>query len=158
MIKIIWLLNLGEDSARVDSNAYKSKIQRIKCKNQMYHVTNVFHMYRFFILCILLFNFIMRHKSLCSLSFSHTYTYALLFADNPVLCDAGLADLTVALEVNHAKVYGVGSDCPTTTTLAPPTAVELTSALPLPPLPPTLLLAAAAAASGGNVSFAATLE
>ncbi|KAM0727807.1 Protein artichoke [Formica fusca] len=78
--------------------------------------------------------------------------------DNPVLCDAGLADLTVALEVNHAKVYGVGSDCPTTTTLAPPTAVELTSALPLPPLPPTLLLAAAAAASGGNVSFAATLE
>lgn len=92
------------------------------------------------------------------LSLSHTYTYALLFVDNPVLCDAGLADLTVALEVNHAKVYGVGSDCPTTTTLAPPTAVELTSALPSAPLPPTLLLAAAAAASGGNVSFAATLE
>ncbi|KMQ94512.1 leucine-rich repeats and immunoglobulin-like domains protein 3 protein [Lasius niger] len=78
--------------------------------------------------------------------------------DNPVLCDAGLADLTVALEVNHAKVYGVGSDCPTTTTLAPPTAVELTSALPPAPLPPTLLRAAAAAASGSNVSFAATLE
>ncbi|XP_071565037.1 podocan-like protein 1 isoform X1 [Temnothorax nylanderi] len=78
--------------------------------------------------------------------------------DNPVLCDAGLADLTVALEVNHAKVYGVGSDCPTTTTPVPPTTVELTSALPPAPLPPTLLLAAAAAASGGNVSFAATLE
>ncbi|XP_072747608.1 protein phosphatase PHLPP-like protein [Anoplolepis gracilipes] len=77
--------------------------------------------------------------------------------DNPVLCDVGLADLTVALEVNHAKVYGVGSDCPTTTTLAPPTAVELTSALPPAPLPPTLLLATAAVASS-NVSFAATLE
>ncbi|XP_014483968.1 PREDICTED: leucine-rich repeats and immunoglobulin-like domains protein 1 isoform X2 [Dinoponera quadriceps] len=74
--------------------------------------------------------------------------------DNPVLCDAGLADLTVALEVNHAKVYGVGNDCPTTTTSAP--MVELTSAMPPAPLPPTLLLAAAA--SGGNVSFAATLE
>lgn len=73
-----------------------------------------------------------------------------------MLCDAGLADLTVALEVNHAKVYGVGNDCPTTTTSAP--AVELTSAMPPAPLPPTLLLAAAAAASGGNVSFAATLE
>ncbi|XP_032668460.1 leucine-rich repeats and immunoglobulin-like domains protein 1 isoform X1 [Odontomachus brunneus] len=79
--------------------------------------------------------------------------------DNPVLCDAGLADLTVALEVNHAKVYGIGSDCPTTTTSAP--TVELTSVMPPAPLPPTLLLAAAAAAaaaSGGNVSFAATLE
>ncbi|KAL2725737.1 insulin-like growth factor-binding protein complex acid labile subunit [Vespula maculifrons] len=73
--------------------------------------------------------------------------------DNPVLCDAGLADLTVALEVNHAKVYGVGNNCPTTT---PSTPIESTSSLP--PLPPTLLLAAAAAASGGNVSFAATLE
>ncbi|XP_033224857.1 insulin-like growth factor-binding protein complex acid labile subunit [Belonocnema kinseyi] len=72
--------------------------------------------------------------------------------DNPVLCDAGLADLTVALEVNHAKVYGVANDCPTTTTAMPE------STTPLPPLPPTLLLAAAAAASGGNVSFAATLE
>lgn len=80
-------------------------------------------------------------------------TSALLLADNPVLCDAGLADLTVALEVNHAKVYGVGNDCPTTTTTAP--TVELTSAMPPAPLPPTLLLAAA---SGGNVSFAATLE
>lgn len=82
--------------------------------------------------------------------------------DNPVLCDAGLADLTVALEVNHAKVYGVGSDCPSTTTLAPPMAIELTSALPSEPLPLLLgrveLAAAAAAASGGNVSFAATLE
>lgn len=76
--------------------------------------------------------------------------------DNPVLCDAGLADLTVALEVNHAKVYGVGSDCPTTTTLAPRMAIELTSALPSASLP--RLLVAAAAASGGNVSFAATLE
>ncbi|XP_011882957.1 PREDICTED: leucine-rich repeats and immunoglobulin-like domains protein 1 [Vollenhovia emeryi] len=72
--------------------------------------------------------------------------------DNPVLCDAGLADLTVALEVNHAKVYGVGSNCPTTTT----TTTTTTSKLPPAPLPPTLL--AAAAASGGNVSFAATLE
>ncbi|XP_076625892.1 leucine-rich repeat-containing larval translucida [Colletes latitarsis] len=72
--------------------------------------------------------------------------------DNPVLCDPGLADLTVALEVNHAKVYGVANDCPTTAS----TPTEQTS--PLPPLPPTLLLAAAAAASGGNVSFAATLE
>ncbi|XP_031779983.1 insulin-like growth factor-binding protein complex acid labile subunit isoform X2 [Nasonia vitripennis] len=73
--------------------------------------------------------------------------------DNPVLCDAGLVDLTVALEVNHAKVYGVANDCPTApspTTIEPPT--------PMPPLPPTLILAAAAAASGGNVSFAATLE
>nr|XP_012232775.1 PREDICTED: leucine-rich repeats and immunoglobulin-like domains protein 1 [Linepithema humile] len=106
--------------------------------------------------------------------------------DNPVLCDAGLADLTVALEVNHAKVYGVGSDCPSTTTSAPSppplptttttttsatttttttttttsssTAVEPTSVLPPAPLPPKLLLAAAAAVSGGNVSFAATLE
>ncbi|XP_012055997.1 PREDICTED: insulin-like growth factor-binding protein complex acid labile subunit [Atta cephalotes] len=79
--------------------------------------------------------------------------------DNPVLCDAALADLTVALEVNHAKVYGVGSDCPTTTTPAPLTMIELTSALPPAPLPPTLLqLAAAAAASRSNVSFAATLE
>lgn len=75
-----------------------------------------------------------------------------LFLDNPVLCDAGLADLTVALEVNHAKVYGVANDCPTTTTAMPE------STTPLPPLPPTLLLAAATAASGGNVSFAATLE
>lgn len=75
-----------------------------------------------------------------------------LLADNPVLCDPGLADLTVAFEVNHAKVYGVANNCPTT--VAAPT--EQTS--PLPPLPPTLLLAAAAAASGGNVSFAATLE
>ncbi|XP_003705877.1 leucine-rich repeat-containing larval translucida [Megachile rotundata] len=74
--------------------------------------------------------------------------------DNPVLCDPGLADLTVALEVNHAKVYGVVNNCPTTSTVSTPT--EQTS--PLPPLPPTLLLAAAAAASGGNVSFAATLE
>jgi hypothetical protein len=74
-----------------------------------------------------------------------------MLADNPVLCDAGLADLTVALEVNHAKVYGVANNCPTSsTTTSEPT--------PLPPLPPTLLLAAAAAASGGNVSFAATLE
>lgn len=85
-----------------------------------------------------------------------------MFADNPVLCDAGLADLTVALEVNHAKVYGVGSDCPSTTTLASPMAIELTSALPSEPLPLLLgrveLAAAAAAASGGNVSFAATLE
>ncbi|XP_034195981.1 leucine-rich repeat-containing larval translucida [Osmia lignaria lignaria] len=72
--------------------------------------------------------------------------------DNPVLCDPGLADLTVALEVNHAKVYGVVNNCPTT----PAAPTEQTS--PLPPLPPTLLLAAAAAASGGNVSFAATLE
>ncbi|XP_015112223.1 insulin-like growth factor-binding protein complex acid labile subunit [Diachasma alloeum] len=72
--------------------------------------------------------------------------------DNPVLCDAGLADLTVALEVNHAKVYGVTSNCPTT--MKTPT--ETTSTLP--PLPPTLFIAAAAAASGGNVSFAATLE
>ncbi|KAH0955234.1 hypothetical protein HN011_011817 [Eciton burchellii] len=92
--------------------------------------------------------------------------------DNPVLCDAGLADLTVALEVNHAKVYGVGSDCPTTTTPSTPTStststppspspsppsqpVESISALPPAPLPPTLLLAAA---SNGNISFAATLE
>lgn len=72
--------------------------------------------------------------------------------DNPVLCDPGLADLTVALEVNHAKVYGVANDCPTTAS----TPNEQTSSLP--PLPATLLLAAAAAASGGNVSFAATLE
>ncbi|KAG5345114.1 LRIG3 protein, partial [Acromyrmex charruanus] len=79
--------------------------------------------------------------------------------DNPVLCDAALADLTVALEVNHAKVYGVGSDCPTTTTSASLMTVELTSALPQAPLPPTLLqLAAAAVASRSNVSFAATLE
>lgn len=89
---------------------------------------------------------------------SHIHAHTLLFIDNPVLCDAGLADLTVALEVNHAKVYGVGSDCPTTTTSMPPTTIELTSALPPAPLPPTLLLAAAAAASEGNVSFAATLE
>lgn len=74
------------------------------------------------------------------------------FTDNPVLCDAGLADLTVALEVNHAKVYGVANDCPTTTK----TPTEVTSARP--PLPQTLFHAAAAAASGGNVSFAATLE
>ncbi|KAL6258650.1 hypothetical protein P5V15_010603 [Pogonomyrmex californicus] len=73
--------------------------------------------------------------------------------DNPVLCDAGLADLTVALEVNHAKIYGVGSDCPTTTMSARPSTVESTSAQPPAPIPPTLLLAA-----GGNVSFAATLE
>ncbi|XP_024939208.1 leucine-rich repeats and immunoglobulin-like domains protein 1 isoform X2 [Cephus cinctus] len=73
--------------------------------------------------------------------------------DNPVLCDAGLADLTVALEVNHAKVYGVVTDCPTTV-LAPSVPTS-----PLPPLPPTLFLAvAAASAAGGNVSFAATLE
>ncbi|XP_063990903.1 protein artichoke [Diachasmimorpha longicaudata] len=72
--------------------------------------------------------------------------------DNPVLCDAGLADLTVALEVNHAKVYGVTSNCPTTMK----TPAETTSTLPL--IPPTLFIAAAAAASGGNVSFAATLE
>ncbi|KAG5310059.1 LRIG3 protein, partial [Acromyrmex insinuator] len=79
--------------------------------------------------------------------------------DNPVLCDAALADLTVALEVNHAKVYGVGSDCPTTTTPTSLMTVELTSALPQAPLPPTLLqLAAAAVASRSNVSFAATLE
>lgn len=71
-------------------------------------------------------------------------------SDNPVLCDAGLADLTVALEVNHAKVYGVANDCPTT--------ITPTDSTTLPPLPPTLFLAAAAAASGGNVSFAATLE
>lgn len=89
----------------------------------------------------------------------YSHIHALLFADNPVLCDAGLVDLTVALEVNHAKVYGVGRDCLTTTMSVPPTAVELTSALPPAPLPPaTLLLAAAAAASRGNVSFAATLE
>ncbi|CAL7944882.1 unnamed protein product [Xylocopa violacea] len=75
--------------------------------------------------------------------------------DNPVLCDPGLADLTVAFEVNHAKVYGVANNCPTTTS----TSIEQTSPLPpIQPLPPTLLLAAAAAASGGNVSFAATLE
>ncbi|XP_076767001.1 leucine-rich repeat-containing larval translucida [Xylocopa sonorina] len=75
--------------------------------------------------------------------------------DNPVLCDPGLADLTVAFEVNHAKVYGVANNCPTTTL----TSIEQTSPLPpIQPLPPTLLLAAAAAASGGNVSFAATLE
>lgn len=68
--------------------------------------------------------------------------------DNPVLCDPGLVNLTVAFEVNHAKVYGVASDCPTTTTTpSVPTS-------PLPPLPPTLFLTAA----GGNVSFAATLE
>lgn len=76
------------------------------------------------------------------------FVCTLLPVDNPVLCDAGLADLTVALEVNHAKVYGVGSDCPTTTSTP---LIETTS----PPLLPTLLLAAA---SGGNVSFAATLE
>lgn len=93
------------------------------------------------------------HLIVCHAVSPYTHTHALLFADNPVLCDAGLADLTVALEVNHAKVYGVGSDCPTTTTSAP-----LTSALPPALLPPTLLLAAAAAASGSNVSFAATLE
>ncbi|XP_043474772.1 insulin-like growth factor-binding protein complex acid labile subunit [Leptopilina heterotoma] len=73
--------------------------------------------------------------------------------DNPVLCDAGLADLTVALEVNHAKVYGFANDCPTTQTIT-----MSTESTTLPPLPPTLFLAAAAAASGGNVSFAATLE
>ncbi|XP_048510851.1 insulin-like growth factor-binding protein complex acid labile subunit isoform X2 [Athalia rosae] len=69
--------------------------------------------------------------------------------DNPVLCDPSLDNLTVALEVNHAKVYGVASDCPTTvaTTQSTPTS-------PLPPLPPTLFLTVA----GGNVSFAATLE
>lgn len=79
--------------------------------------------------------------------------FSACIADNPVLCDPGLADLTVALEVNHAKVYGVANDCPTTAS----TPTEQTS--PLPPLPATLLLAAAAAAaSGGNVSFAATLE
>lgn len=72
---------------------------------------------------------------------SHTHA-SRFFADNPVLCDDGLADLTVALEVNHAKIYGRNT-CPITTTSQ---------------LPPTLLLAAAAAASGGNVSFAATLE
>lgn len=71
-------------------------------------------------------------------------------SDNPVLCDAGLADLTVALEVNHAKVYGVANDCPTKTS------PELTSLRP--PLSQTLFLAAAAVAAGGNVSFAATLE
>lgn len=96
------------------------------------------------------------------LTLFHTHKHTLLFADNPVLCDAGLADLTVALEVNHAKVYGVGSDCPSTTTLAPPMAIELTSALPSEPLPLLLgrveLAAATAAASGSNVSFAATLE
>lgn len=80
------------------------------------------------------------------------FFFFFFFADNPVLCDPGLADLTVAFEVNHAKVYGVASNCPTTVS----TPTEQTS--PLPPLPPTLLLAAAAAASGGNVSFAATLE
>lgn len=94
----------------------------------------------------------------------------LLLTDNPVLCDAGLADLTVALEVNHAKVFGVGSDCPTTSTPSPSSSlsspsssspspplqpIELTSTIPPAPLPPTLLLAAA---SSGNVSFAATLE
>ena len=96
---------------------------------------------------------------MCHAVSPYTHTHALLLADNPVLCDAALADLTVALEVNHAKVYGVGSDCPTTTTPAPLT-VELTSALPPAPLPPTLLqlAAAAAAASRSNVSFAATLE
>lgn len=88
------------------------------------------------------------HFIVCHAVSPYTHTHALLFADNPVLCDAALADLTVALEVNHAKVYGVGSDCPTTTTLAPLTTIELT---------PTLL-AAAAAASRSNVSFAATLE
>ncbi|XP_014223414.1 chondroadherin-like protein isoform X2 [Trichogramma pretiosum] len=76
--------------------------------------------------------------------------------DNPVLCDAGLADLTVALEVYHAKVYGVANDCPTPSTPTAPTTTTETTIVP--PLPPTLLLAAAAAASGGNVSFAATLE
>ena len=99
------------------------------------------------------------HFIVCHAVSPYTHTHALLFADNPVLCDAALADLTVALEVNHAKVYGVGSDCPTTTTPAPLTMIELTSALPPAPLPPTLLqLAAAAAASRSNVSFAATLE
>ncbi|XP_034942707.1 chondroadherin-like protein [Chelonus insularis] len=34
--------------------------------------------------------------------------------DNPVMCDAGLLDLTVAMEVNHAKIYGVANNCPTT--------------------------------------------
>ena len=82
-----------------------------------------------------------------------------IFSDNPVLCDAGLADLTVALEVNHAKVYGVANDCPTTTTTTTTTMITSTeSTTSLPPLRPTLLLAAAAAVSGGNVSFAATLE
>ncbi|XP_015191707.1 PREDICTED: insulin-like growth factor-binding protein complex acid labile subunit [Polistes dominula] len=73
--------------------------------------------------------------------------------DNPVLCEPGLADLTVALEVNHAKIFGVANNCETTTLS---TILGLTSSLP--PLPPTLLLAAAEAASGTNVSFAATLE
>ncbi|XP_046413909.1 toll-like receptor 6 [Neodiprion fabricii] len=68
--------------------------------------------------------------------------------DNPVLCDPGIANITVAFEVNHAKPYGVANDCPTT----PATPSAPTS--PLPPLPPTLFLTAA----GGNVSFAATLE
>ncbi|XP_058794389.1 insulin-like growth factor-binding protein complex acid labile subunit isoform X2 [Phymastichus coffea] len=74
--------------------------------------------------------------------------------DNPILCDAGLADLTVALEVNHAKVYWVANECPTAT---PPKTTTIEPTQP-PPLPPTLILAAAAAASGSNVSFAATLE
>ncbi|XP_014209108.1 insulin-like growth factor-binding protein complex acid labile subunit [Copidosoma floridanum] len=76
--------------------------------------------------------------------------------DNPVLCDAGLADLTVALEVNHAKVFGVANDCPTPPPPLPETTMPETT--PGPPLPPTLLLADAVAASSSNVSFAATLE
>ncbi|XP_066598981.1 insulin-like growth factor-binding protein complex acid labile subunit [Prorops nasuta] len=94
--------------------------------------------------------------------------------ENPVLCDAGLADLTVALEVNHAKIYGV-AECPatstteastpvvemstissttTTSTTTTMSSIEMTSSSSLSPLPPTLMLAA----SEGNVSFAATLE
>ncbi|KAK0177965.1 hypothetical protein PV328_001958 [Microctonus aethiopoides] len=65
--------------------------------------------------------------------------------DNPVLCDVGLVDLTVALEVNYAKVYGVANNCSTMmeTPHAPTSNHYFTPG---------------ALASPSNISFAATLE
>lgn len=111
--------------------------------------------------CVMNFN-------ICIILFIKTIFFCFK-TDNPVLCDAGLADLTVALEVNHAKVYGMANDCPattipvelTTTTPTPTTSTTTqgtTTTSPVPAMSPTLLLAAAAATGGGNVSFAATLE
>lgn len=148
-IKIVWLSNLGLRYSKIYTRAWDTRNEKSNRLWRSPHFSR--HMYLSFLIsyCCSTSSCVMRQ----ALTHSHIHTHSLLFVDNPVLCDAGLADLTVALEVNHAKVYGVGSDCPTTTMSVPPT-VELTSELP----PPPLLLLAAVAATSSNVSFAATLE
>ncbi|XP_057329045.1 chondroadherin-like protein [Microplitis mediator] len=75
--------------------------------------------------------------------------------DNPVLCDAALVDLTVALEVNHAKVYGTAKQCPAVESPA----TEATSFVPIQPSSDLFYAPAVAAAdTSANISFAATLE